>query len=187
MFENESIRNFDKNSALIISPDVGGMERAIYYANVLGLDVGLFYKRRDYSRVVNGKNPIVRHEYLGTDVSGKDVLIVDDMLASGETILDIALKLKERNVKDIYVAVTFALFTEGVKKFDDYCSNGIIKKLYSTNLTYVPDEIKGKGWYGDVDMSTALAYLVDRINYDESITSFFDSAKDISQLKERVL
>ena len=137
LISNEDTLSLDKEKLLVISPDTGAMDRAIYYSSVLGVDVGLFYKRRDHSTVVNGKNPIVEHEYMGREVEGKDVLIVDDMIASGESVLDIALELKKRNAKNVYVATTFAFFTEGLEKFNEYYSDGIIAKVYSTNLTYI--------------------------------------------------
>ena len=140
LITNEKTLERDKDKLLVISPDTGAMDRAIYYSSVLGVDVGLFYKRRDHSLVVNGKNPIVNHEYMGRDVEGKDVLIVDDMIASGESVLDIALELKKRNAKNVYVATTFAFFTEGLEKFNKYYNDGIISRVYSTNLTYAPQE-----------------------------------------------
>lgn len=142
LISNEDTLSLDKEKLLVISPDTGAMDRAIYYSSVLGVDVGLFYKRRDHSTVVNGKNPIVEHEYMGREVEGKDVLIVDDMIASGESVLDIALELKKRNAKNVYVATTFAFFTEGLEKFNEYYSDGIIAKVYSTNLTYISPELR---------------------------------------------
>lgn len=153
---NEKTLERDKDKLLVISPDTGAMDRAIYYSSVLGVDVGLFYKRRDHSLVVNGKNPIVNHEYMGRDVEGKDVLIVDDMIASGESVLDIALELKKRNAKNVYVATTFAFFTEGLEKFNKYYNDGIISKVYSTNLTYAPQELINSEWFTLVDLSEFL-------------------------------
>src|SRR5471030_764859 len=143
---NEKSLELDKEKLLVISPDTGAMDRAIYYSSVLCVDVGLFYKRRDHSRIVNGKNPIVQHEYMGRDVSGKDVLIVDDMIASGESVLDIAKELKGRNVRNVYVASTFGFFTEGLEKFDKAYEDGLITKIYSTNLTYIPQALDNAKW-----------------------------------------
>ena len=175
IIENEDTLALDKEKSIVISPDTGGMDRAIFYSSMLGIDVGMFYKRRDYTRIVNGKNPIVSHEYLGADVAGRDVLIVDDMLASGESIIDLAEQLKKRNAKDIYVAVTFALFTEGIRNFNRCYSDGLIKRIYSTNLSYVPEEIKNMPWFAQVDMSEFLALLIDKLNYDESIAPLLDT------------
>jgi ribose-phosphate pyrophosphokinase len=170
---------------IVISPDTGAMDRAIYYSSVLGIDVGLFYKRRDHSRVVNGKNPIVQHEYMGRDVEGKDVIVVDDMVASGESILDIAYELKKRNARNIYVASTFALFTEGVDKFIQFYEKGLITRFYSTNLTYIPEDIKNLEWFVEVDLSGFMADLIDRLNYDESISPLFDDTERIKELLGR--
>ena len=165
LISNEDTLELDKEKLLVISPDTGAMDRAIYYSSVLGVDVGLFYKRRDHSTVVNGKNPIVDHEYMGREVEGKDVLIVDDMIASGESVLDIALELKKRNAKNVYVATTFAFFTEGLEKFNKYYSDGIISKVYSTNLTYISPELRETKWFNAVDMSEFLSRVINRLNY----------------------
>lgn len=183
--ENEVDLTIDKSKMMVISPDTGGMDRAIYYANVLGIDVGLFYKRRDYTRVVNGKNPIVQHEYIGADVAGKDVLIVDDMIASGESIIDIAKQLKKRNTRNIYIAATFAMFTEGISNFEECYKNGSIKRIYSTNLTYVPEEAKQTEWYHEVDMSDVLANVINKLNYDDSIAHLYDATEGINKLLSR--
>ncbi|MGE5557327.1 MAG: ribose-phosphate pyrophosphokinase [Bacillota bacterium] len=172
----------DKSRLIIISPDTGAMDKAIYYASVLGVDVGLFYKRRDYTKIVNGKNPIIQHEYMGTDVEGKDVLIVDDIIASGESVLDIARELKKRNAANVYVGATFALFTEGVGKIKDYYAKGLIKRFYATNLIYVPEEIRNYEWFVEVDVSKLLSAVIDHLNYDESISSLFDATGKIHDL-----
>lgn len=170
---------------LVISPDTGAMDRAIYYASVLGLDVGLFYKRRDHSKVVNGKNPIVQHEYIGRDVKGLNVLIVDDMIASGESVIDIAVELKKRGAKKIFVASTFAFFTEGPNKFDKYFEDGVINKVFSTNLNYVPEEVKNAPWFSQVDLSNYLAQFIDSLNHDHSVSTLLDATSQIKQfLKE---
>ena len=175
----------DRSKMLVISPDTGAMNRAIYYSNVLGLDIGLFYKRRDHSRIVNGKNPIVQHEYLGRSIENQNILIVDDMIASGESIIEIALELKKKKAKNIYLAITFSLFTEGAAKFEKLYEDGIINKVYSTNLTYVPKEIKEKPWFIEVDMSEFLARIIDYLNYDKSISPLLDATEGIKNLLEK--
>jgi ribose-phosphate pyrophosphokinase len=180
-FNNEDIE-IDKSKMLTISPDTGAMDRAIYYSSVLGLDIGLFYKRRDYTSIVKGKNPIVQHEYIGRDVEGMDVLIVDDMIASGESVFDIAKELKKRKAKRIFVATTFALFTEGVKKFNEFFEAGLIDRVYSTNLTYISPEAKKAEWFREVDMSNFLATVIDYINSDKSISPLVDATYSIKQL-----
>ena len=182
LISNEDTLSLDKEKLLVISPDTGAMDRAIYYSSVLGVDVGLFYKRRDHSTVVNGKNPIVEHEYMGREVEGKDVLIVDDMRASGESVLDIALELKKRNAKNVYVATTFAFFTEGLEKFNEYYSDGIIAKVYSTNLTYISPELREAKWFNAVDMSEFLSRIINRLNYGKSIAKYMDATRIIRSL-----
>lgn len=172
----------DKSKMLTISPDTGAMDRAIYYSNVLGLDIGLFYKRRDYTSVVKGKNPIVQHEYIGKDVEGMDVLIVDDMIASGESVFDIARELKKRNAKRIFVATTFALFTEGVNKFSEFYKEGLIDRVYSTNLTYISPEAREAEWFREVDMSKFISTVLDYINKGRSISPLVDATYNIKQL-----
>lgn len=172
----------DKSKMLTISPDTGAMDRAIYYSNVLGLDIGLFYKRRDYTSVVKGKNPIVQHEYIGKDVEGMDVLIVDDMIASGESVFDIARELKKRNAKRIFVATTFALFTEGVNKFSEFYKEGLIDRVYSTNLTYISPEAREAEWFREVDMSEFISTVLDYINKGRSISPLVDATYNIKQL-----
>jgi ribose-phosphate pyrophosphokinase len=172
----------DKNKTIVISPDTGAMDRAIYYSSVLGVDVGLFYKRRDHSRVVNGKNPIVEHEYMGRDVAGCDVLIVDDMIASGESVFDIALELKKRNARNVYVAATFAFFTEGIEKFNKFYDEGIIKRVYSTNLTYIPQKVREAEWFREVDMSYFLSIILNKLNQNRSIAPYLDGTRIIKDL-----
>ena len=160
----ELIKNEEINDLLVIAPDTGAMERARYYAEMLGVDVGVFYKRRDQSKVVNGKNPIVEHMYLGANPQGKDVIIVDDMIASGGSILEVAQKLREKGVDKIFPIVTFALFTEGTTRFAEAYEQKLFNKIYSTNLTYVPEEIKQKEWYQEVDCSKYLAQIINAYN-----------------------
>ncbi len=183
-FDNRLLINND--NLIIISPDTGAMDRSIYYSSVLGVDVGMFYKRRDYSQVVKGKNPIVAHEYMGRDVAGMDVLIVDDMIASGESVFDVARELKGRGASRVFVATTFALFTEGLKKFHRYHEEGLIEKVFSTNLTYTPQEALDSPWFESVDMSGYLADIIDYVNMDESIEDLIDDASNIKRFIEQV-
>ena len=174
-----------RDNMTVISPDTGAMDRAIYYANVLGLDVGMFYKRRDHSRIVNGKNPIVQHEYIGGSLEGKRVLIIDDMIASGESVIDVINEIQKQNVSDVYAAVSFAFFTSGLEKFDKLYEEGKLKKLYSTNLTYAPEELLKRPWFVQVDMSKFIAKILCTLNNDESISPLLDSAARIRRLLKR--
>ena len=174
----------DRDHTMIVSPDEGGMGRCIYYSSVLGLDLGMFYKRRNYSVVVNGKNPIEAHEFLGADVKGKDLILVDDMIASGESMLDIAEKLKERGAKRIFIFSTFGLFVEGYEKFDEYYKNGYIDKIFTTNLIYNEPELLEKPWYCNVNMSKYIALLIDTLNLDNSISKLLDPADRIKKVVE---
>jgi ribose-phosphate pyrophosphokinase len=171
-----------KQNMLIISPDTGAMDRAIYYSSVLGYDIGLFYKRRDHSKVVKGKNPIIQHEYIGRDVDGSHILIVDDMIASGESVFDIMVELKKRKSGKVYVATTFALFTEGVEKFKKYYEEGYFERLYTTNLSYIPEAVKHEPWLKEVDMSFYISRIINRLNYDVSISDLLDATKGIQDL-----
>ena len=175
----------DKEHLMIISPDEGAMHRAVYFSNVLGVDMGMFYKRRDYSTIVNGKNPIVAHEFLGDDVTGKDVIIVDDMISSGETMLDVAKKLKERGAGRVFVCTTFGLFTEGFEKFDDYYEKGYINKVITTNLTYLPSVVNEKPYFVTADMSKFLALIIDSLNHDVSIGNVLNPTDRIHSLLEK--
>ena len=159
----------DKDHLMIISPDEGAMHRAVYLSNVLGVDMGMFYKRRDYSVVVNGKNPIVAHEFLGTDLQGKNAIIVDDMISSGESMLDVCKQIKERGANRVFVFTTFGLFTEGMAKFDEYYEKGYIDRIVTTNLTYLPQEILEKPYFTVADMSKFLALIIDSMNHDTTI------------------
>ena len=169
----------DSDHLMIISPDEGAMHRAIYFANHFGVDVGMFYKRRDYTKVVNGKNPIVAHEFLGDDVAGKDVIIVDDMIASGESMLDVAKELKKRKARRVFALATFGLFTAGLEVFDEAKKNGIIEKVITTNVTYQKPELFERDWYESADMSKYIAYLIDHINHDASISDLLDQSERI--------
>ncbi|GAB6108496.1 ribose-phosphate pyrophosphokinase [Fusibacter bizertensis] len=172
----------DPSKMLLISPDTGAMDRAVYYSGVLGFDIGLFYKRRDHSRVVKGKNPIVQHEYIGKDVKDCNILIVDDMIASGESVFDIALELKKRQAGKIFVATTYALFTEGIEKFNSFYEQGLINRLYTTNLSYVPEAARQAPWFAEVDMSEFMARIINRLNFDQSISDLIDTKKSINDL-----
>jgi len=182
IISNEKTLELDKEKLLAISPDTGAMDRAIYYSSVLGVDVGLFYKRRDHSTIINGKNPIVQHEYVGRNVSGKDVLIVDDMIASGESVLDIAKELKKRNARNVYVAATFGFFTEGTEKFTKAYEEGLISRIYSTNLTYIPESLLKEEWFRGVDMSELSARIINRLNHGRSIAKYMDATRIIQSL-----
>jgi len=173
--------DIDKDHMMIISPDEGGMSRAIYYANVLGIDMGMFYKRRDYAQVVNGRNPIVAHEFLGTDVEGKDVFIIDDMISSGESLIDTAKELKERKAKRVFACCTFGLFTSGFNKFDQAYASGTLNGVYTTNLIYQQPELLTKPWYHSVDMAKYIALIIDNLNHDMSISHILDTSSRINQ------
>ncbi len=160
----------DSDHMLIISPDEGGMKRAVYFANVLGLDMGMFYKRRDYTRLVDGDYPIVAFEFLGSSVKGKDMVVIDDMLSSGESALEVAHALKKRGAKRVFLFATFGLFTGGLEKFDKAYEDGIIDKIYTTNLIYQPEELFNRPWHYSCDMSKFIAYIIDTLNHDSSIS-----------------
>ena len=174
--------NFSKEHFLVVSPDEGAMNRNMYYSSVLGCNLGMFYKRRDYSRVVNGRNPIVAHEYLGEDVKGKDVFIADDIIASGESMLDIGYELKMRGAKNIFTCAPFPLFPAGLDKFDKAYNDGIIKAVLGTNLTYRKPELLERPWYFDVDLSKYTAYFIAAINHDMSVSSIIDPMTKIKHL-----
>lgn len=175
----------DADHMMVVSPDEGGMSRAIYMANVLGLDMGMFYKRRDYTKVVDGRNPIVAHEFLGSDVAGKDVIIVDDMISSGESVLEVAAGLKKRNAGKIFICSTFGLFTGGLKKFDEAYENGIITNVLTTNLIYQTPELLSREWYIDCDLSKYIAYLIDTLNHDASISELLNPNERIQNIVNR--
>ena len=174
--------NIDSDHMMVISPDEGGMGRAIYIANVLGLDMGMFYKRRDYTKIVNGRNPIVAHEFLGTSVEGKDMIIIDDMISSGESMLEVAAALKARKANRIFVFSTFGLFTNGFEKFDEYYEKGLIDKVLTTNLIYQPQELLDKPWYINCDMSKYIAYIIDILNHDSSISDLLNPVEKIQNV-----
>ncbi|MBQ7563458.1 MAG: ribose-phosphate pyrophosphokinase [Lachnospiraceae bacterium] len=179
---NVSDLTIDSAHMLVVSPDEGGMERAVYLANVLGLDMGMFYKRRDYTRVVNGQNPIISHEFLGTSVEGKDILVVDDMISSGQSMLDVARQLKKRNAKRIFIASTFGLFTAGLAPFDEAYKEGIIDKVLTTNLVYQMPELLEREYYINCDLSKYIAYIIDTLNHDSSISDLLNPNDRIQTL-----
>lgn len=172
--ESENINNL-----LVVSPDMGAMERARYYAEMLSCDVGVFYKRRDLSRIVNGKNPIIEHTYMGADVQGRDIIVVDDMIASGQSMIEVARELKKRGADHIYLIATFTLLTEGMENFINAYKEGVFTKLYSTNLSYVPQETKDQEWYREVDCSMQLAIIINKLNRKESIEFLYDGKKQM--------
>lgn len=172
----------DSDHMMIISPDEGGTGRAIYLSSVLGLDMGMFYKRRDYSRIVDGRNPIVAHEFLGSSVEGKDVLIIDDMISSGESMIDVATELKKRKANRIFVVATFGLFTNGLEKFDKAVEDGTIYRVVTTNLTYQTPELLSRPYYINCDMSKYIAYIIDTLNHDASISELLDPNERIQKL-----
>ena len=182
LLRNVKDLQLDSNHMMVISPDEGGMGRAIYVANVLGLDMGMFYKRRDYTRIVNGRNPIVAHEFLGTSVEGKDMIIIDDMISSGESMLEVAAALKERKANKIFVFSTFGLFTNGLDKFDKAYENGIIDKVLTTNLIYQTPELLQREWYINCDMSKYIAYIIDTLNHDSSISDLLNPNERIQNI-----
>ena len=177
--------SIDKNDLMIISPDEGAMGRCMYFSSVLGLDIGMFYKRRNYSKIVDGRNPIEAHEYLGNDLTGKDVVIVDDMIASGESLIDVAEQLKSKGAKRIFAFATFGLFTDGVEKFDRAHADGIFDKVFTTNLVYRRPELSTRDWYVEVNMCKYVAYIVDTLNHDETISNLLNPVKRISTLVDK--
>lgn len=172
----------DKDHLIVISPDEGALDRAVYFANVLGVDTGMFYKRRDYSTIVNGKNPIVAHEFLGDNIDGKDVIIIDDMIASGGSMIDTAKQLKAMNAKRVYICCTFGLFTEGLERFDDAYEKCYFDKVVTTNLTYQLPELKTKPYYLEADMSKFLASIIDFMNHDSSMSNVYTPTEKIHEI-----
>lgn len=185
MFKNIDDIIIDKNHFMVISPDEGAMNRNMYYASVLGVDLGMFYKRRDFSTVVDGRNPIVAHEYLGNNVEDKDVFVADDIISSGESVLDLAYELKKRKARKIYAYATYAIFTNGLEKFDKAVNDGIIDGVLGTNLTYRTPELLGRDWFYEVDVSKYIAYFIASLNHDLSISSIIDPHEKIKNLLEK--
>ena len=182
LLKTEKELQIDSDHMMVISPDEGGMKRAIFFANVLGLDMGMFYKRRDYTQIVNGRNPIVAHEFLGTDIEGKDVVIIDDMISSGESMLDVAKELKRRKARKVFIFSTFGLFTNGLSKFDEYYQNGLIDRIFTTNLVYQTPELLSRPYYTSVDMSKYIALIIDNLNHDDSLSELLNPTKRINRV-----
>ena len=177
--------SLDKDDLMIISPDEGAMQRCMFFSSVLGVDIGMFYKRRNYSVVVNGRNPIEAHEYLGKDLTDKDVIIVDDMISSGDSLLDVALQLKERGAKRIFAFTTFGLFTDGFDKFDKAFADGIINKIFCTNLVYRQPELSTREWFVEVNMCKYVSYIIDTLNHDATISELLNPVKRIHSLMDK--
>ncbi|MBP3939650.1 MAG: ribose-phosphate pyrophosphokinase [Clostridia bacterium] len=185
MVRNVDDLSLDKDNLMIISPDEGGMSRCIFYSTVLGVELGMFYKRRDYSRIVDGRNPIIAHEFLGDNVAGKDVIIVDDMISSGESMIEVATKLKELKANRIYVFSAFGLFCNGLEGFDKAYEEGLIYRVFTTNLIYRRPELKDREWYIEVDLSKYISYMIDTLNHDTSIGELLDPADKINALLKK--
>ena len=178
---------FDKNHFMVISPDEGATDRAVYFSNILGADMGMFYKRRDYSKIVNGKNPIVAHEFLGDTVEGKDCVIIDDMIASGGSMLDVCKQIKARGARRVFICTTFGLFTEGIKKFDEYYEQGMFTKLITTNLTYRPPELLRREYYIQADMFDYMARIIDTLNHDQSMVAVKNTTSKITNKLSEIM
>ena len=182
LFDTVEDFSVDNNHLMIISPDEGAMSRAVYFSNILGVDMGMFYKRRDYSTIVNGKNPIVAHEFLGDSVKGKDVIIVDDMISSGDSMLDVAKQVKARGAKRVFVCTTFGLFTDGFEKFDDFYEKGYITKVVTTNLNYRDPALLTKPYYAEADMTRFLATIIESLNHDQTLSKIETPTEKINEL-----
>ena len=185
LLKAEKDLQIDSEHMMVISPDEGGMTRAVFFANVLGLDMGMFYKRRDYTKMVDGRNPIVAHEFLGTSVEGKDVLIIDDMISSGDSMIDVAKELKRRKARKVFVCSTFGLFTNGLRKFDEYYENGLIDRVLTTNLVYQTPELLSRPYYINVDMSKYIALIIDNLNHDASLSELLNPVGRIHRLLDK--
>ena len=185
LFAHDSSIQIDKEHLMIISPDEGAMNRAVYLANNLGVDMGMFYKRRDYSQIINGRNPIVAHEFLGASVEGKTVLIIDDMISSGESMLDTCKELKERKAGKVIVCCTFGLFTNGLEKFDEFYTQGYLDYVITTNLNYRNQELLKREWYLEADMSKYMAAIINALNHDRSISASLSPTEKIQKLVQK--
>ena len=185
LLKKEKSLRLDKEHLMIVSPDEGALDRNIFYASVLGVDMGMFYKRRDYTRIVNGRNPIVAHEYMGNDVAGRDIFVADDILSSGESMIDVARNLKSRNANRIFAAVTFPLFTNGLELYNKAYEEGLIDGVISTNLTYRTPELQAAPWFIEADMSKYISYIIATLNHDRSLSKLLSPSDRIAQLKER--
>ncbi|MBR2661829.1 MAG: ribose-phosphate pyrophosphokinase [Clostridiales bacterium] len=185
LLKKDKTLRIDKEHMMIVSPDEGAIDRNIFYASVLGLDMGLFYKRRDYTRIVNGRNPIVAHEYLGDSVEGKDVFVADDMISSGESIIDLARELKKRKANRIFAGATFALFTNGIDAFEEAYRNGFIDRVISTNLTYRKPELAETEWFVEADLSKYISFIIATLNHDRSLSKLLNPYDRIHALIKR--
>ena len=185
LLRSTSDLEIDNEHLMVISPDEGAMNRTMYFSSVLGEDIGMFYKRRDYSVVVDGRNPIVAHEFLGSSVEGKDVMIIDDMISSGESMLDVAKQMKDRGAKQVFVCTTFGLFTDGFEKFDEFHEKGYIDRVITTNLTYLPPAFYERDYFTVADMSKFIALIIDSMNHDVSISSVLSPTDRLHTLLER--
>ena len=185
LLKKEKTIQLDKEHLMIVSPDEGALDRNIFYASVLGVDMGMFYKRRDYTRIVNGRNPIVAHEYMGNDVEGKDVFVADDILSSGESMIDVARNLKSRNANRIFAAVTFPLFTNGLELYNKAYEEGLIDGVISTNLPYRTPELQAAPWFIEADMSKYISYIIATLNHDRSLSKLLSPSDRIAALKEK--
>ena len=185
LLETEPDLMVDSDHMMIISPDAHGMKRAIYYANLLGIDLGMFYKRRDYTRSVDGRNPIVAHEFLGTDVAGKTCIVIDDMISSGESCQDVARELKRMKASRVIICATFGFFTNGVGRFDRYYENGLIDRILTTNLVYQTPELLSRPYYTSVDMSKYIALIIDNLNHDTSISDLLNPSERVRKALKR--
>ena len=185
LLNHDKTLKIDKDNLMVISPDEGAMSRAVYLANNLGVDMGMFYKRRDYSRVVNGRNPIVAHEFLGSSVEGKTVLIIDDMISSGESMQDVAKELKRRKARKVFICSTFGLFTNGLARFDEYYEKGFIDRILTTNLVYQTPDLLQRPYYINVDMSKYIALIIDNLNHDASLSELLTPTSRINRLLEQ--
>ena len=175
----------DPENTMIISPDEGGMSKCMYYSSVMGIDLGMFYKRRDYSVIINGKNPIVAHEYLGRDVKDKDVIIIDDMISSGDSVIDVAQQLKAKGAKRIFIFATFGLFCNGLENMDKAYEEGIFTKIFTTNLVYRSPELLAREWYQEVNLCKYVAYIIDTLNHDRTISHLLDQSKKIHTILDK--
>mgnify|MGYP000762385937 CR=1 FL=1 len=184
LFKHDNTLKIDKDHLMVISPDEGAMSRAVYLANNLGVDMGMFYKRRDYSKVINGRNPIVAHEFLGSSVEGKTVIVVDDMIASGKTVLEVAKELKKRNAARVIICATFGLFNDGLEELDQAYKEKVFDHIYTTNLCYCPSALKERPYYHNVDLSRYIALIIDTLNHDTSVNDIMNATKRIQELLE---
>ena len=185
LLRNVKDLKIDSDHMMVVSPDEGGTGRAIYIANVLGLDMGMFYKRRDYTQIVNGRNPIIAHEFLGSNVEGKDVIIIDDMISSGESVIEVCAALKARKANRIFVFSTFGLFTNGLEKFDEAYAKGHITRVLTTNVIYQTPELLERDWYISCDLSKYIAYIIDTLNHDSSISDLLNPVERIQKIVEK--